>query len=59
MDDRDGLLAALSIIQRTCTGERCANCVLRTKDGDCGIQNDIPANWKIKERTDRWRAFND
>ena len=59
MNDRDELLAALSVIQRTCTGQRCRNCALRTKDGNCGIQNDMPANWKIKAREDEWRAFND
>lgn len=67
MPSREEILKALQVIKSTCEEqEHCDTCPLRVFDEDyfndygCALNiHDNPAEWKLKQREESWRAFED
>ena len=59
MEDREEILKALKVIQSVCKSHsNCDNCPFSI-DGCCEISYKDPENWKIRQRAQRWTAFED
>lgn len=61
MNDKERILNALNLIQTICKSyEDCSACPFRDDDSAmpaCVMQENAPADWKIKDQEINWRAF--
>lgn len=57
---QEEIINALKVIQDTCNAQvelnPCVNCPL-SKNGDCVLQEQPPADWEIKSNNSVWKAF--
>lgn len=51
------IIHALSVLQATCKECSCAECPLGNHNGDCELQNRVPAHYSINSLNEVWRAL--
>lgn len=54
--DYEKIIDALTLIRDTCAETTCNVCPFRISGDECGIRDEDPEWWKIKDSVE-WRAF--